>query len=353
MTTSSLRREWLGLAVAMLLGAVSLGAGLGCQSKKTSKKTVAPTASASGSAQAATAGPCGEYAAKFCAKAGAESALCTNFKEATGLMPNAACTAGLKDLEGTFKKLSAMRGDCEKLVKTLCDAIGPKTKTCAMVTEKTAQFPPAQCKMMLEKVPEITEELKRAESVNQPLSNEVQLAMVQAPVPSFGSADAKVKIVEFSDFECPFCSRAADVVQQIKEKYADKVQLVFRQYPLPMHPNARLAAEAALAADEQGKFWPYHDRLFKNQRALDRPSLESYAKEVGLDVAKFKKSLDEKKFAARVDSDMKLGEQARVQGTPTLFINGVRAENTDFAAVSGLIDQALSGAPPAAVSPPG
>jgi len=347
MTTSSFRGGWRSLALASALGLATLAAVTGCKPNE-AKKSATPSPSASSSAQAATAtGPCGTYAAKVCEKAGNDSEICTNFKEATSLMSDAACTAGSKDIETTFKKLGALRGECEKLVKTLCDAVGPTTKSCTMVTTQTKQFPPARCKMMLEHVPQIIEDLKKMEAANQPLTNELQAAIVAAPVPSFGPADSKVKVVEFSDFECPFCSRAADVVHQVREKYGDKVQFVFRQFPLPMHPHARDAAEAALAADEQGKFWQFHDQLFKNQRALERPQLEGYAKDAGLDLAKFKKSLDDKKFAPRVESDMKLGEQVAVQGTPTLFVNGERVENpTDLAAVTGMIDTALAGGTP-------
>ena len=155
---------------------------------------------------------------------------------------------------------------------------------------------------------------------------------------------AKVTIVEFSDFQCPFCSRAAEVAHKVKEKYSSKVRFVFRQFPLSFHQNAHVAAEAALAANAQGKFWEYHDKLFANQNALDRASLEKFAKETGVDVAKLKKALDDKTFAATVDADMKLGEEVAVDGTPTMFLNGTRVPNpTDFDALSQQIEAALAG----------
>jgi protein-disulfide isomerase len=159
-----------------------------------------------------------------------------------------------------------------------------------------------------------------------------------------GPQNAKVTIVEFSDFQCPFCSRAAEATSKLKEKYGTKIRFVFRQFPLSFHQNAQLASEAALAANEQGKFWEYHDKLFANQNALERDKLEGYAKEVGLDVAKFKKALDSKTFAATVAEDLKLGEEAAVDGTPTMFLNGARIANpTDFDAISKQIDAALAG----------
>jgi protein-disulfide isomerase len=135
----------------------------------------------------------------------------------------------------------------------------------------------------------------------------------------------------------------------VKEKYGTRVRFVFRQFPLPMHENARGAAEAALAANAQGKFWQFHDKAFQNQGKLTRDGLEGIAKDAGLDVVAFKKALDSKTFAADVDSDVKLGESVAVNGTPTMFINGARVANpTSFEAIAAQIDGALSGKPAAA-----
>ena len=142
--------------------------------------------------------------------------------------------------------------------------------------------------------------------------------------PSWGAANAPVTIVEFSDFQCPFCSRVLPQVKQIKEKYAGKVRIVWRNYPLPFHQQAPLAAEAAMAADAQGRFWDMHDKLFANQQALDRPALEKYAQELGLDVARFKADLDSGKFKQAVEADVKYANSlpGGGMGTPTFFING-------------------------------
>jgi protein-disulfide isomerase len=195
---------------------------------------------------------------------------------------------------------------------------------------------------MLAHVDEIVADLKQQEKANQPLSSEQMAALAAGDVPGFGPKDAKVTIVEFSDFECPFCSRAAAVASQIKEKYGDKVRFVFRQFPLSFHKAADGAAQASLAAHSQGKFWEFHDQLFQNQKQLDRQSLEGYAKAVGLNVDKFKQELDSKQHAERVEADVKMGNEVAVQGTPTMFINGKRVANpTDFDAVAKDIDAAL------------
>jgi protein-disulfide isomerase len=158
----------------------------------------------------------------------------------------------------------------------------------------------------------------------QPQAQAPAFRKVDAPAdaPSFGPKTAKVTIVEWSDFECPFCSRVMPTLQKIKQDYAKDVRVIFRHQPLSFHPNAKLAAEASMAAHEQGKFWQYHDKLFANQKALDRASLERYAQELGLDMGKFKSALDQGRFRAKVEADMAAGSAVGANGTPTFFING-------------------------------
>jgi protein-disulfide isomerase len=164
-----------------------------------------------------------------------------------------------------------------------------------------------------------------------------------ADAPSFGPKTAKVTIVEWSDFECPFCSRVGPTLQRIKQDYAKDVRVVFRHQPLSFHPNAKLAAEASMAAHEQGKFWEYHDKLFANQKALDRPSLERYAQELGLDLNKFKSALDQGRFRAKVEADMAAGSAVGASGTPTFFINGREFVGAQpFERFKAVIDEEIS-----------
>ena len=139
-----------------------------------------------------------------------------------------------------------------------------------------------------------------------------------------GPASAPVTLVAFSDFQCPFCSRAVPTLHQLETDYAGKLRVAFKQLPLPFHDKAHLAAEAALAANEQGKFWQIHDKLFANQQALDRASLEKYASELGLDLAKFKAALDSGKYKDKVDAEAREGAAVGATGTPTFFVNGTR-----------------------------
>jgi protein-disulfide isomerase len=288
---------------------------------------------------------CEQYAEKLCAEMGPESPTCASTKSTLDMLPPAACAKGLADVAFTKTKLGEARKGCDELSTRLCKDIGDTTETCNMVKTQTKNFPPDRCKMMLDKYADVLGDLKKMEMKNAPLAPEkVAMIATGANLPAFGPADAKVTIVEFSDFECPYCSRAANAATEIKKKYGEKVRFVFRQFPLSFHANAHVAAQASLEANAQGKFWEFHDKMFADQKKLDRASLEASAKEVGLDVAKLKKALDDKVHAPTVDAEMKLGEEVAVDGTPTMFLNGKRVANpTDVDAISKEIDAALAG----------
>lgn len=137
-----------------------------------------------------------------------------------------------------------------------------------------------------------------------------------------GNKNAKVKLVEYSDFQCPFCERAYPTLQQVLKDYGDKVSLEYRHYPLSFHPFAQKAAEASECAAEQGKFWEFHDKNFENQTSLSFEALKQWAKDLGLNTKKFNNCLDTDKYAQKVADQTKEGGAKGVNGTPTTFING-------------------------------
>jgi protein-disulfide isomerase len=148
---------------------------------------------------------------------------------------------------------------------------------------------------------------------------------------SRGPTTAPVTLVEYGDFECPFCGRAYPAVERLLQQYPNDVRFVFRHFPRPEHPHARHAAEAAAAAAEQGEaqFWRMFHLLFQHQNALDDPSLVRYATDSGLDVQKFKKDLASQAIAERVQRDLQSGVHSGAHGTPTFFINGRKHEGPD------------------------
>jgi protein-disulfide isomerase len=160
--------------------------------------------------------------------------------------------------------------------------------------------------------------------------------------PSMGPDDAPVTIVEFSDFECPYCARVVPTLERVREEYGDNVRIVFMQYPLPNHSKARKAAEAGLCAGDQGKFWEMHDSMFATQRALGVDQLKAKAESLELDLEAFNECLDSGRHAARVDADLVAGRKAGVSSTPSLFINGRAVIGAQpFEAMAEVIDDEL------------
>ena len=145
---------------------------------------------------------------------------------------------------------------------------------------------------------------------------------VLADDPSRGPEDAPLVLVEFSDFQCPFCQRATDTLRELLGEYEGQIRLVYKDYPLPNHAQAFKAAEAGNCAHEQGKFWELHDAMFEHQDALEVPSLKTYAAELGLDESAFAACLDGGRHEAGVQRDLSIGQQYGVSSTPTVFING-------------------------------
>ena len=187
----------------------------------------------------------------------------------------------------------------------------------------------------------ITENNNNEQPTGQP--SKVQVSAEDDPIK--GSKDAPVTIIEFSDYQCPYCERFyIQTFPQIEENYikTGKVKFVYRDFPLGSHQFAQKAAEASECADEQGKFWEYQDKIFKNQQLLDTPNLKQYAKDLELDTAKFNDCLDSGKMTSEVQKDLKDGQSYGVNGTPAFFINGILVSGAQsYATFQEIIDQAI------------
>jgi len=165
------------------------------------------------------------------------------------------------------------------------------------------------------------------QSLRSQASVHIALAPPQAEValdnaPRRGPQDAPVLIVEFADYECPYCQRIYPELKKLQEEFAGKVAVAFKDFPLPTHPHARKVAEAARCAAEQGRFWEFHDLLFDGRQKLDLPQLKEYARVLKLDAARFDQCLDAGKQAASVQKDFAQGQHLGLTGTPSFFING-------------------------------
>jgi protein-disulfide isomerase len=180
----------------------------------------------------------------------------------------------------------------------------------------------------------IRADLKRI--AEEPLDDAVNISLAGDPVR--GPANAKLTVVEFSDFQCPYCSKAVDETKELLRRHPKEVKLVFKQFPLDSHSEAEFGAEVALAAQAQGKFWEMHDLLYAGFPDLTKKRIDDYARQLKLDMAKFNADLASHKYKARVLAEEKEGEEAGVAGTPTFFFNGRRYNGTfDMASVMPIL----------------
>jgi protein-disulfide isomerase len=167
--------------------------------------------------------------------------------------------------------------------------------------------------------------------------------------PVRGDSKAAVTIVEFSDFQCPYCASSGPLLKQVLDAYPGKVRLIYKHLPLvSIHPNARPAALAAAEALQQGKFWEMHDKLFQNYSQLTRENLSNIAMQVGLDMDKFEKAMQTEAHKATVDKDMAESQRIGVRGTPSFFVNGRKVMSRDFDTFKRMIEEALKSGKPSA-----
>lgn len=186
-----------------------------------------------------------------------------------------------------------------------------------------------------------TQEEAEQKELEAQFENPVKVEIGSSPVK--GPDTAKITIIEFSDFQCPFCSKADETIKEVVAAYPDNVKLVFKNLPLPFHNEAEPAAVAALAAGEQGKFWEMHDKLFSNQEGLGTATYLAYAKELGLDVDKFTKDLTNERLKKQVKDDAELAGTLGVRGTPGFFVNGVQVRGArPFPYFKQIIDRLLA-----------
>jgi len=178
------------------------------------------------------------------------------------------------------------------------------------------------------------------ERIEGQFKNPVKVDIGSSPVR--GEPSAKVTIVEFSDFQCPFCQRGASIMEDVLKAYPKDVKIAFKNLPLPFHEKAKPAAKAALAAQKQGKFWEMHDLLFKNQSALGDDLFVKFATDLGLDVEKFKADMASPEVAKTIEDDAELARKLGVNGTPGFFVNGVLVSGAQpLPAFKAIIDRWL------------
>lgn len=160
--------------------------------------------------------------------------------------------------------------------------------------------------------------------------------------PTLGAADAPITVAVFDDFECPYCAKAVPLLKEVLATYPDQVKLVFKNFPLGMHKNARAAAVAGLAAERQGKFWPLHDLFFENYNKLNPQKIQELAEQAGLDMAKFDQDRSNPQLSQQVNRELQEGQKIGVRGTPSIFVNGRRLQQRNKAAFDQMIQAELA-----------
>ncbi|MFP2960145.1 thioredoxin domain-containing protein [Myxococcus sp. 1LA] len=237
----------------------------------------------------------------------------------------------------------------EERIKEVYDGAAgqlPEGSTYEAMKPQIVEFLTQQPKQ--ERAQALFEELRKSANVKLTLPEPPRPPAVRKQVAATGAAKggpegAPVTIVEFSDFQCPFCSRANPALAQVQQEYGDKVRIVFRHFPLDFHKEAPKASEASLCAGDQGKFWEMHDALFANQQALGVDALKKHAADLKLDTAKFNACLDSGEKGAIVQKDLAEGKQAGVTGTPAFFINGILLSGAQpFDEFKSIIDAELN-----------
>lgn len=199
----------------------------------------------------------------------------------------------------------------------------------------------------LERVTEALEEVELAGGPGQPSrpsgpDPRRQYEVEVGEAPTRGDRNAKITIVEWADFQCPFCNRVVPTLDEIEKEYGKSVRVVFKHLPLDIHPDARAAHAAAEAAHRQGKFWPMHDRIFTNQRDLRAETFERYAREIGLDMDRYRKDVASEEVRERIEEDLAQARKLGVTGTPSFFINGRNLSGAQpFPNFKRMIDEAL------------
>jgi protein-disulfide isomerase len=326
--------------VVVLTFAVSMSAAAcGASSQSQATAQAGKDAKAAGGASE----PCNDYAQRLCAELGVRTDACRSALGVITLMSPRACAAGVADFETTRTRIADLRKACETVADNICAALGKDSESCQAIRQNLPDIPPGHCAALLHDQDQLVAALRQRESMNAPISDARWQALLAGQPPGFGAQDAPVTVVEFTDFQCPFCAQAAVTVNRLKKDYGTRIRLVVRQFPLSIHPDARGAAQAALAAHDQGKFWEYHDQLFGHQDALGPEALASYAQKVGLNVDAFRAAANSESTVQRVAEDMRLGESVDLQGTPTMFIDKKRIDDPiDYDKVAHAVDEALN-----------
>jgi protein-disulfide isomerase len=270
---------------------------------------------------------CSAWLDFVCKHVADQDPLCLQVQEGISVLTEDTCAVAYAQRAFTEQQLDKRKQQCGVLVERLCADMPGETRSCNMLRGRVTRYTPNYCVDMLAQYAQTLATL-REQATAPRLPPEKAALLYAGDPPSFGPVDAKIQLVEFLDYESIYSPKTAAIIRSLAAKYKDDLRFVVRQYALPDNPHSHIAAEAALAAQAQRKYWPMHDKLLENHKQLDRDSLLRYAKELGLDTKQLIAALDSKRYAAAVDADIALAKTLEVVGMPTLFVNNERIGNS-------------------------
>jgi protein-disulfide isomerase len=270
---------------------------------------------------------CASWLDYVCSHASEQDSLCLAVQEGVSILSEETCAVALSQRDNTGAQLAQRKQKCAVLADRACADMPKMQRFCKKIRERVLRYSPDFCVDMLRDYPQTLAKLEQQAAADR-LPPAKAALLYEGDPPSFGPKDAPVQVVEFIDYESRYSPQTAAIVRKLAAKYPTQMHFVMRQFPLPDNPHAYLAAQAALAAHAQGKYWEMHDKLLKHQTQLERTDLLRYANELGLDVSQLKAALDHLRYAPAVDADLKLVQALQVVGMPTLFVNGERMLNS-------------------------
>ena len=243
----------------------------------------------------------------------------------------------------TAETKKAIAASCQEAIDFVCAEIGPSSGVCELMKKTVKKMDATRCDDMLANPQQTLRDMRQMEESRLPLNAEKQALLKEGNPPAFGPKDAPVTVAVFLDFNCEKCIYMAYYAMELGKFYKDKVRVLFRNHPSPESNIAYLAAQAGLAAYDQGKFWEYYRKLYNNQHDMNEAALKRCAKEVGIALKPFSEALENGMYRADVDRDMAIAKQLFVAPAPYFFVNGVRVSGTrSDAMVAASIDAALS-----------
>jgi protein-disulfide isomerase len=288
---------------------------------------------------------CSAWLEFVCNRVDPQDTLCLTVQEGISVLTEEACAVAYAQRAFTEAQLAKRKLQCGVFADKVCADMPGETRFCKTVRERVVKYTPNFCVDMLNSYPETLAQLRK-QLIADRLSPERAAQLYAGDPPSFGPKDAAIQMVAFVDYESIYSPKTAAIVRRLAAKYEGRLHFVLRQFPLPDNPHAQLAAQAALAAHAQGKYWSMHDMLLENRTQLDRASLLRYAKVLGLDTAQLKAALDGQRYAPAVAADIALGKAMEVVGMPTVFIDNERImSSVDEAGMVAAIEEHLARKP--------